>query len=597
MSREHVVYYVLESLGDARDPAPGESLEEQLAHPGMFTVRCTQGGVGADTLLLGDVLRELPFGGTDGTPHSLRLAFRAGFPGMRSKKMWLHTPLDDVNAPVPCDAPGVVFMKILVTSCRGFVGRPIAIRSRSVSEDSQDWVAVDEDGEFEETLPVHSVGEGGGDIDADSLESFAMQRAMEESRRLSAEGANVSRGKVSKSSKSRSKVKSKSKRRTKGNTTLSQERTDGFDSPSRSGSGKISRHSVDGNTTKSSSPQKKSSKGGFFSGIVNRAAKAAKAAVGAVRSVVSKDTVITFASGRVVKKSENPIAEGGFAMVYAAQSTESPEGAEYALKLMYAQDRRQLEEAKKEIQLHQKVGGHENVMELVDFMIRESTRSGHRAAKEVILLYPMCRQGSVFDLLQVANEDRGGAWPFPELIALDIFLQTCAGVRHIHKSGFAHRDIKPHNVMLFNNEDSMSGKRAVVIDLGSAGPIKMKIAKRGDAMNLQDECDSKCSPPYRAQELFNPQTGMVIDGRADVFSLGAMLYAMAFGHNPFEHPKRGFEKLALLNCNVKFPISRTNRFGEEYSQGFCDLIAAMLTPSPSDRLKLSSVVKRAQSLF
>ena len=59
----------------------------------------------------------------------------------------------------------------------------------------------------------------------------------------------------------------------------------------------------------------------------------------------------------------------------------------------------------------------------------------------------------------------------------------------------------------------------------------------------------------------------MIDGRADVFSLGATLYTMAFGHNPFEHPSRGFEKLALLNGNVTFPEHRTNAHGVNILKG------------------------------
>ena len=103
--------------------------------------------------------------------------------------------------------------------------------------------------------------------------------------------------------------------------------------------------------------------------------------------------------------------------------------------------------------------------------------------------------------------------------------------------------------------------------------------------------------PYRAPELHEPDPSKVIDGRVDVFSLGATLYAMAFGHNPFEHPLRGFEKLALLNGNMSFPDNRRNTHGEKYSKGFCSLIKGMLRSEPARRTKLSRVIKKATELL
>jgi serine/threonine kinase 16 len=232
-------------------------------------------------------------------------------------------------------------------------------------------------------------------------------------------------------------------------------------------------------------------------------------------------------------------------------------------------------------------------MELCDHVVRPSEKIDSRIAKDVLLLFPLSRSGSLFDIMERASTE-GSPWPFPQETAIRLFLDACEGVHFMHKRGLAHRDIKPHNVLIF--DDSEGIQRATIMDLGSSSALKVALQDRRSAMELQEECNSKCSPPYRAPELHDPNPGTIIDGRVDVFSLGATLYAMAFGNNPFENPKRGFEKLALLNGNVEFPENGQNQYGETYSKAFQHLILAMLKPNPNKRAKLSKVIKAAKAL-
>ena len=75
------------------------------------------------------------------------------------------------------------------------------------------------------------------------------------------------------------------------------------------------------------------------------------------------------------------------------------------------------------------------------------------------------------------------------------------------------------------------------------------------------------------------------------------MYALAYGFNPFENPKRGFEKLALLNGNVEFPENGENKYGCKYSKAFNHIIKAMLKPNPAKRCKLSKAIKAAKALL
>ena len=84
-------------------------------------------------------------------------------------------------------------------------------------------------------------------------------------------------------------------------------------------------------------------------------------------------------------------------------------------------------------------------------------------------------------------------------MALFIFLQICEGVQHMHQDErigpFAHRDLKPQNILL--REDFTP----VIMDLGSVEPARITITTHSQAQYLQDLAAERCSMPYRYSEL------------------------------------------------------------------------------------------------
>eukprot|EP00948_MAST-09A_sp_MAST-9A-sp1_P002848 g2848.t1 len=321
---------------------------------------------------------------------------------------------------------------------------------------------------------------------------------------------------------------------------------------------------------------------------------------------------------------EKKIAEGGFSEVFIARATRS--NKRYALKWMFAQSKEILAEIKLEISMHEKVGNHNDyIMSLLGYHIGPSRKVAR--SKDVLMLFPLFTEGSVASKLiaamQSKNNNGGGGggglpWPYPERIALQLFQQICAGVLALHKAGFAHRDLKPHNVLLARRpqqnrtSNSIGGDcpwHAVVMDLGSCSEIEQSVISHSAAMQLQDEAAQKCTAPYRAPELTQVTKGTIIDGRVDVFSLGCILYMMAFGNNPFE-PRGEFQKLALLNCRYKYPIPEPvnpnqrrstvkpqppyfNKYGDRggYNARYCALIDKCLQSEPEDRI---TMIKLAQ---
>jgi serine/threonine protein kinase len=118
--------------------------------------------------------------------------------------------------------------------------------------------------------------------------------------------------------------------------------------------------------------------------------------------------------------------------------------------------------------------------------------------------------------------------PFPLAIAADVASQVLTGLDHIHRRGLLHRDISPDNVMLsFDADERFVAK---IIDLG--------IAK--DVTNSSVSADTTQAgvlignPKYMSPEqlgLLNE--GEQIDGRADLYCLGVVLYEMLLGVPPF----------------------------------------------------------------
>ena len=76
-----------------------------------------------------------------------------------------------------------------------------------------------------------------------------------------------------------------------------------------------------------------------------------------------------------------------------------------------------------------------------------------------------------------------GPYPLTEQVCLEIALGATLALAYMHEKGFAHRDMKPHNILL--RPTPRGGYEAVVMDLGSVAPATVAVNNRRDAIRTE----------------------------------------------------------------------------------------------------------------
>jgi tetratricopeptide (TPR) repeat protein len=119
---------------------------------------------------------------------------------------------------------------------------------------------------------------------------------------------------------------------------------------------------------------------------------------------------------------------------------------------------------------------------------------------------------------------------------VEVACQICAALEHAHANGIVHRDLKPDNVLLSSNSQTSNVKLA---DLGLALPgYGTRISRAGLIVGTAS---------YMAPEQ---ALGQPVDGRADLYALGVLLYELTTGKLPF----RGNDALNIVSQHVHAPV-------------------------------------------
>jgi serine/threonine protein kinase/tetratricopeptide (TPR) repeat protein len=202
---------------------------------------------------------------------------------------------------------------------------------------------------------------------------------------------------------------------------------------------------------------------------------------------------------------EREVGRGGMATVYLAQDTRYHRPV--ALKVLHPHIAEALgpERFLREIQIAARLQ-HPHIVPLYD-----SGQAGD-------LLYYVMPYVEGESLRQRLNRER----KLPVEDALAIARAVAAALHYAHRHQVIHRDIKPENVMLNEAE-------AMVTDFGIAKAVS---AASGDSLTQTGTAVG--TPAYMSPEQAGGEAEL--DGRSDIYSLGAMLYEMLAGSTPFTGP-------------------------------------------------------------
>lgn len=194
---------------------------------------------------------------------------------------------------------------------------------------------------------------------------------------------------------------------------------------------------------------------------------------------------------------------------------------------------------------------------------RASSRLSHRNVLRV-LDFGAAGNGQPYMVMEfVSGEtlremlDRDGPIPLP--IAMEIFFKICTGVRHAHKQGVFHRDLKPDNIMVGGKEP---GRMLVkVIDFGIAAVVQHSAHADVPKPVMGEQLDTIVgSPLYMSPDQIK---GGKFDDRSDIYSIGCIMFECLTGNVPFIgksalstmslHANEEIPSLSDVNENVDCP--------------------------------------------
>ncbi|HNN97370.1 MAG TPA: protein kinase, partial [Pseudomonadota bacterium] len=184
----------------------------------------------------------------------------------------------------------------------------------------------------------------------------------------------------------------------------------------------------------------------------------------------------------------------------------------------------------------------------------------------------------------------GGGEGVASEAALRLIRQLALSLAALHEAGIIHRDLKPENVILVADAETVSGERAKLLDFGIAKSLE---AQAG----LSAELSMIGTAHYMSPEQLAGER--VVDGKADVYALGAMLYELLCGAPPYSGgPIEIQEKQqASEPPPLRPPPGRKPAAPDRLRIEVEPLVQKMLCPQPEGRPTMAEVAEQLRQVL
>ena len=235
------------------------------------------------------------------------------------------------------------------------------------------------------------------------------------------------------------------------------------------------------------------------------------------------------------------IGEGGFGVVYMAKQ-ERPLRRQVALKIIkLGMDTKQVVGRFEAERQALAMMDHPNIAKVLDAGTTETGRPFF--VMELVHGIP---------LTEFCNENR----LTPEA-RLRLFIKVCNAVQHAHQKGIIHRDLKPSNILVTMHDDDAVPK---VIDFGIAKATQHDLTDKTLFTQFRHFLGT---PAYMSPEQAQ-MSGLGVDTRSDIYSLGVLLYELLTGMTPLdlrEAQASGYEEVARC-IREEDPIKPSTRLSQ-----------------------------------
>lgn len=206
---------------------------------------------------------------------------------------------------------------------------------------------------------------------------------------------------------------------------------------------------------------------------------------------------------------------------------------------------------KEEIAIMKKLN-HDNLVSLIEVLDDPDEDS-------LYMVLEMCKKGVV---MKVGIEEK--ADPYDDETCRCWFRDLILGIEYLHAQGVVHRDIKPDNLLLTDDD---------ILKISDFGVSEM-FEKKSEMKTAK----SAGSPAFLPPELCVAKHGDISGRAADIWSMGVTLYCLRFGQIPFE--RAGVIQLYESIKNDQVDL------GPDCSDDFKNLIYRLLEKDPSKRITM-----------